>query len=246
MKEKTMRLFLAVLLCLSYTVSWSADYAREKRWADEIAPNIVVGDAIYLEQKNGHKFLTLLTEAKDAKLGVIVVHGSGMNPDWELIGALRTQLAEQGYTTLSVQMPVLAKEAKHEAYPGTFPEAVERLQIAADFLKSKGFNKIAIVSHSMGSRMSHAYLSKQPDAAVVGWAALGILQDTYTGIKIPVLDLYGQNDLPEVVKNAGKRGASLKGHAGSSQIAIPKADHFYNGHETEMVAIVKRFLDSVK
>lgn len=241
-----MRIFFAILLCLISTLSWSADYAREKNWADEVAPNVVVGDAVYLEQKNGHKFLTLLTEAKDARMGVIVVHGSGMNPDWELIGILRTQLAEQGYTTLSVQMPVLAKDAKHEAYPRIFPDAVERLQIAVDFLKTKGLNKIAIVSHSMGSRMSHAYLSKQPDAAVVAWAALGILNDTYAGIKIPVLDLYGQSDFPDVLKNAKKRGKSLKGNPGSKQAVIANTDHFYADHQAEMVAAVKNFLGSVK
>lgn len=241
-----MRIFFAVLFCLISALSWSADYAREKNWADEVAPNVVVGDAIYLEQKNGHKFLTLLTEAKDTRMGVIVVHGSGMNPDWELIGILRTQLAEQGYTTLSVQMPVLAKDAKHEAYARTFPDAVERLQIAVNFLKTRGLNKIAIVSHSMGSRMSHAYLSKQPDAAVVAWAALGMLNGTYAGIKIPVLDLYGQNDLPDVLKNTRKRGISLKGKPGARQVVIANTDHFYTDHQAEMVAAVKNFLDSVK
>lgn len=241
-----MRIFFSVLLCLFSTLSWSADYAREKNWADEVTASIVTGDAVYLEQKNGHKFLTLLTEAKDARMGVIVVHGSGMNPDWELIGTLRTRLAEQGYTTLSVQMPVLAKDAKHEAYPRTFPEAMERLQIAIDFLKAKGFNKVAIVSHSMGSGMNHAYLSKKPDTAVAGWAALGILKDTYTNIKIPVLDLYGQNDFPEVVKAARERGASLKGHAGSKQVVVPNSDHFFNDHQDEMVSAVKSFLDGLK
>ena len=241
-----MRMLIAVLLCFISSLACSADYVREKNWADEVTASIVTGDAVYLEQKNGHKFLTLLTEAKDARIGVVVVHGSGMNPDWALIGVLRTKLAEQGYTTLSVQMPVLAKDAKHEAYPRIFPDATERLQIAVDFLKTKGFNKIAIVSHSMGSRMSHAYLSKRPDAAVVGWAALGILQDTYAAIKIPVLDLYGQNDFPEVVKAARKRGASLKGHAGSKQVVVPGSDHFYNDHEEEMVGAVKSFLDGLK
>jgi len=228
------------------SLSWSMDYTREKNWADEIAPNVVVGDAVYLAQKNGHKFLTLLTEAKDARMGVIVVHGSGMNPDWELIGTLRTQLAEQGFTTLSVQMPVLAKDAKHEDYPRIFPDAAERLQIAVDYLKTKGFKKIAIVSHSMGSRMSRAYLGKQPDNTVVAWAALGILNDTYAGIKIPVLDLYGQSDFPDVVKDAKKRGESLKGNLGAKQVVIVNTDHFYTDHQAEMVAAVKAFLDSVK
>jgi DNA-binding CsgD family transcriptional regulator len=42
---------------------------------------------------------------------VIVVHGLGVHPDRGLINPLRSQLAEQGYATLPVQMPVLAKWA---------------------------------------------------------------------------------------------------------------------------------------
>ena len=38
------------------------DYDREKRWADEIVPSLMAGDAVWLEQKNGHKFLGLFIE----------------------------------------------------------------------------------------------------------------------------------------------------------------------------------------
>ncbi len=119
-----MRFITAAILFLVSTLAFGgADYAREKKWADEITPGIVVGNPIYLELKQGHKFLAILTKAKDAKMGVIVVHGMGIHPDWGLIGTLRTELADQGYTTLSIQMPVLAADAKADQYRATFPEA---------------------------------------------------------------------------------------------------------------------------
>ncbi|HTD91122.1 MAG TPA: hypothetical protein VK663_10700, partial [Burkholderiales bacterium] len=37
------------------------DYAREKRWADEITPAILVGDPVYLALKSGQKFLAIYT-----------------------------------------------------------------------------------------------------------------------------------------------------------------------------------------
>jgi alpha/beta superfamily hydrolase len=58
-----------------------------------------------------------------------------------------------------------------------------------------------------------------------------------------VLDLYGENDLPPVLKHAKERAISLKGNAGAKQASVPKADHFYNNHEAEMVKAVKDFLD---
>src|SRR5688572_10377941 len=89
-----------------------ADYAREKRWADEIVPTLVVGDPVYLALRNGHRFLAIWTPNAKAHAGIIVVHGLGVHPDWGLINPLRSQLAEQGYATLSVQMPVLMSEMR--------------------------------------------------------------------------------------------------------------------------------------
>jgi pimeloyl-ACP methyl ester carboxylesterase len=235
-----------LLLMVSVPALATSDYAREKKWADEITPGIVVGDPIYLEQANQHKFLGIYTEAAGAKMGVVVVHGLGIHPDWGMIGTLRQQLADQGYTTLSIQMPILAVNAKGEDYPPTFPEAAERLQLAVDYLHKKGFNKVAIVSHSMGSRMSLFYMAKNPPG-VSAWAALGLASaDTYKGIKVPILDLYGAKDLPLVLSGAKKRLASLKGNPASKQVVIADADHFYANHEDAMVKAVKDFLDSVK
>lgn len=244
------RLFLLLFLAVQVFVasSFASDYAREKKWASEVVPGLVVGDAVYLKQANGHEFLTLYTPVKGAKSAVIVVHGIGIHPDWGLIGTLRTDLADHGYTTLSVQMPILANDAKGSDYPPTFPEAAERLKLAVEFLKSKGYGQIAIVSHSLGSRMSHVYLSGTPDASVKVWASLGISTVVdYGALKIPVLDLYGDKDLPDVLSNAGKRKQTLSGQPGSSQQVIAGADHFYNGKERDMVNAVSSFLkDTLK
>lgn len=69
---------------------------------------------------------------------MIVVHGIGLHPDWGLVNSLRSELAEQGYSTLSVQMPVLAADARPEAYAPLFPQAAERLRAAAGFLRARG------------------------------------------------------------------------------------------------------------
>ncbi len=241
---------ISLLLVVSSAAYAASDYAREKKWADEITPGIVVGDPIYLEQKNHHKFLGIYTEAANAKMALVVVHGVGIHPDWGMVGTLRQRLPDHGYATLSIQMPVLAVTAKPEAYAATFPEAVERLQRAVAYLKEKGYKRIALVSHSMGSRMTHAYMARNP-TDVSAWAALGMpaalgkpgTAVAYEGIKVPVLDLYGDNDLPQVLSTAAKRKASLTGNGASKQVVISNSDHFFAGHEDEMVKAVKDFLD---
>lgn len=238
-----MRYLLTLLLLLAAAGAQASDYAREQKWADEILPSVLVGDPVYLEQKDAHKFLTLLTEAPKARAALIVVHGIGVHPDWGLIGVLRSQLADQGYTTLSIQMPILASDASSDSYPATFPEADERLQVAEQFLQAKGYKKIGLVSHSMGSRMSHHYLSAHPDSAVAAWVAIGMGADvSYAAMKMPVLDLYGENDLPVVLNSAKKRGASLKGNAKSRQQVVPRADHFFDSHDADLIKAVGQYL----
>jgi alpha/beta superfamily hydrolase len=169
-----------------------------------------------------------------------------VHPDWALIGALRSGLADQGYTTLSVQMPVLAANALGEGYPELFPDAAERLQAAVEFLKSKGQRKIAIASHSMGARMTNFFLAGSPGNGVDAWIAVGISNGEFAEpgkLHLPVLDIYGERDLPRVLQRAEARAAVLKTLQGSAQIEMAGADHYFDAHESELVSQVRQFLD---
>lgn len=237
-------LFLFVLFFVP--MAMGADYHREKNWAEEILPSLVIGDPVYLQTRNARKFLSLYTEAVKAKAAAIVVHGRGIHPDMGLIGVLRTKLADQGYTTLSVQMPVLRAEARGEEYLPDFPEAGERLVAAVKFLQEKGYKNIALVSHSMGARMSSDYLKNNPAAPLFAWVSVSITNDALGSLGVlqfPVLDLYGENDLPQVLDNNHARAQVIQKIKGSEQIMAPHADHFFNGQDDALVEYVKRFLD---
>lgn len=239
-----MRVLALIFTLLIALPVLAADYARERKWADEVLPAVLTGDPVWLELAQGHKFLTLYTEAAKAKAGVIVVHGMGVHPDWGLIAPLRQRLPDLGYATLSVQMPVLKAEAKGEDYPPTFDEAAARIKVAVDFMKAKGYKKIALVTHSMGCRMTARYFEKNPGDGLAAWVAIGAPATLdYGKLKLPVLDLYGENDLPAVLQTAKSRAKGLTGHKKSTQIVAPKADHFFEGRDEQLVGLVKDYLD---
>jgi pimeloyl-ACP methyl ester carboxylesterase len=238
-----MRLLLAftsLLFCLNALAA--PDYEREKRWADEILPAVMIGDPVYFDQADGHKFLGLYTEADPGKSAVILAHGIGVHPDWGLIGVLRQSLAEAGHATLSVQMPVLNADAKGEAYAPHFDLAAQRLKQSVEWLKGKGYQRIVLVSHSLGCRMTYRYLSGAPDADVVGWVAISMPGAEDLGrLKLPILDLYGDNDLAHIVKNAPMRAKGLA-VAGSAQSRMAGADHFFEGKDQALTRAVLEFL----
>ncbi len=233
-------LALAALLCGINAVA--SDYGREQKWADEVLPGVLTGDPVWLNQGNGHKFLGLYTPADPAKAALVVVHGIGVHPDWGLISGLRQELPAAGYATLSIQMPVLRADAKSDEYPPTFDDAAERLKLAVVFLKDKGYAKVAVVAHSLGARMSYHYLSGA-DTPVAAWVAIGAPAALDTAkLGQPILDIYGQNDLPQVISNGKARAQGLK-HPKSAQIVVPGADHFFNGKDADLQKLVRDWLD---
>lgn len=239
-------LLLGIQLLISQPLlAAQADYAREKRWADEITPAVLVGDPVQLRLPAGRDFLGLYAPNTKARAGLVIVHGLGVHPDWGLINVLRSQLADQGYATLSVQMPVLAAAAKGSDYPPLFPEAAERIAVAVKFLRDKGHKKVMIVSHSLGARMSNHFLNTVADPGIDAWVAIG-LSGGYTKpetLKMPVLDLIGEKDLPAVLDNATRRAETIRAIPGSAQIQVPGANHFFEGMDKALVSSVRLFLD---
>ena len=235
---------LFLLLIAPAVASAQADYAREKRWADEIVPALLVGSAVQLELPNGRKFLALYASRVSGDPGIIVVHGAGVHPDWNLINALRSDLADHDYATLSIQMPVLASDSGPDQYGALYPEAAERIAAAARFLRAKGHGKVAIVAHSLGARMTNYFVERAIEP-VDAWVSIG-LSGTYSGAErfnAPVLDLYGERDFPAVRDNSAARADTLRRMRGSAQMEVPAADHFFAGQEAVLVREVKRFLD---
>lgn len=219
-----------------------SDYAREQRWASEIIPAIVVGEPVWLEAPRTKKFLAIYSEVKNAKGAIVLAHGLGVHPDYGVIGELRTRLVQAGYTTLSIQMPILAADAPAARYPALFWEADARFAAAVSFLWRKSYRRVVLISHSMGSRMADHYITKHPKLPLAGWISLSISNGEYgqlKNVKFPVFDVYAEHDLDAVMRGAEKRAAALKRLRGSSQTMVFATDHFFTGKEKELAMLVR-------
>jgi pimeloyl-ACP methyl ester carboxylesterase len=242
----------AAALCaplFTFAQQQPSDYAREKRWADQIVPTLVNGEAVWLEAPRTEKFLGIYTEAKDAKGAIILAHGLGVHPDFGVIGELRTRLAENGYTTLSVQMPILAADAPAARYPVLFWEADARFAGALTYLRRKHYDRIWLVSHSMGSRMANHYIGAHPQVPLAGWVSLSISSGDigpFKKLRFPVYDVYAENDLDAVIQGAPRRAATLKRMRGSSQAMVFGTDHFFAKKEKDLVTLIRLLLEGEK
>ena len=248
--------FLIFGLICSFNLM-ASDFAKEKRWADQIVDDIMVGEAEWL-QVGTHKFLGIYTKNTTAKLlgGVIVLHGIGIHPNWvDVVQPLRSDLPGIGWQTIALQMPVLKNEAKTEDYAPLFSGVSPRIKAAITFLKSNGVKNIVIVAHSLGSTMGAYYMASNTDPSVkafVSVSASGSFGNDAPGylnslskIKAPVLDIYGSEDLPEVLNVTLKKAeiAKAAGNKHYGQVKIEGADHFFYGKNDELV---KQVTDWIK
>ena len=222
-----------------------ADDAREDRWAQEVAPQIVVGEVVWLATPQRAKVLALYATVPSAKGGVIIVHGLGVHPDWGLNGALRTALADHGFATLSVQMPVLGAVATREQYRALYGIAGDRIVAAIRDLRSRGITKVAIVSHSVGAGMVDAYLAKPGALPVAAWVPIGMLVDFARVPREPVLDIVAENDFPEVLASSKVRMPRLPRDRCSRVVTVPGSHHYFDRATDALTAAIVPFLDRV-
>ena len=251
-------LLLSGLLLLSSTTPADAigpDLEREQRLKNEIIDAILDGEPIELEA-DGHAFLAIDLPPEEApKGGVILLHGRAFHPDWaDVIQPLRTGLAEQGWRTLSIQLPVLEKHAKYFDYLPLFPHAEPRIQAAIDYLKRQSMDHIVLIAHSCGGHMANHRFHQKGDADIQAFVGIGMGATDYGQpmqqpfaigkLNVPVLDLYAENDFPAVLRLAPERKAGFK-HPKSRQIMIPGTEHYFVDRGDSLAEAVGGWINSL-
>ena len=241
------RLISAALALLWAPLALAAepDFAREQRLAGEIVDIILDGDAEWLEA-DGREFLSIYYEADEARAAVIILH------------PLRIGLVDHGYTTLSLQMPVLAKEAKYYDYIPIFHHARGRIDAGIRFLRDQGYDKVILLAHSCGAHMAMDWIRTQPQTSIDAYVGLGMGATDYgqpmhqpfplDWMRVPILDLYAANDYPAVQRLAPARKQMIDkaGNAHSSQVVLPDADHYYTDQGDPLVTAVADWLDRLQ
>jgi len=253
-------ILLLMLIISSFTGSATAasDREKEQRWSEQIVDGLLVGEAV--ELKAGETtFLGIFTEASDgpSDRAVILLHGIGVHPDWpEVINPLRSTLPDNGWSTLSVQMPILANDAAVADYAPLFDEVAPRVDASIKYLQEKGHKTIVLLGHSLGASMGATYLAGGNKQQIKGLVAIGmsVIENNdkmnsalaLQTIRIPVLDIYGSRDLETVLDSVKlrARSARMAKNPDYQQIQIEGADHFFVGVENSLHRRVYGWLKS--
>ncbi|MBI3561567.1 MAG: DUF3530 family protein [Gammaproteobacteria bacterium] len=254
MSKINILIFLGLFSTLGITCH-ASDSEKEQRWESQIVGSLAVGEPVKLKTDKG-EFLALYTpSSKSVQGAAIILHGMGAHPAWpEVVEPLRTQLPDHGWHTLSLQMPILANAAAAEDYIPLLNEVAPRINAGVAYLKQKGIKHIVIIAHSLGAAMASSYLADKPDPLIHAFVGIGMgkiegdprLDNAValSKIKLPVLDLYGSQDLAPVLDNAKARAdaAAKAGNKHYTQFSVAGADHFFTQMDDELVKRVRGWL----
>jgi pimeloyl-ACP methyl ester carboxylesterase len=253
-------LLLSTLTSSLYAATQS-DTAKEQRWSEQIVDQLIDGEEVRLEARK-HRFLAIYTPAEETppQGTVVLIHGTGAHPDWpQVIQPLRSGLAENGWQSLSLQMPLPPEGADQDMQGQLIQEGADRISAALDWLAEQGAGKVTLISHSRGGADLLFYAADRQDDRLVSLVVIGVngafsnvpdsmgTLQSLSRIKLPVLDVYGGSDLQGVLDTAdARKKAALAGSSGYQQTSVDGADHFFEDSEAELLALVIDWLKAVQ
>lgn len=186
----------------------------------------------------------------NSDIGIILAHGRGKHPTWLVVDPLRKGInSKLGYHTLSLQMPTGYDNWKD--YANSFTGSYETIKNAISYLKKeKNVKRIFLIGHSMGSRMSSAFVSDNPEQPVSGLVVAGCrnnggyplsCDENLHNVDIPVLDIWGGDngkDSDSALEREEMISSTYK------QVEISGANHKFEGYEAELVNAVAKWLEA--
>ena len=259
MKQKLLiSLFFYLFTNTSNIQANSSDYNWEKRISNGIIDKAEATELFWLEAVD-NSFIALfnLQKGNDTKGAAIILHSIGGHADWpEVISPLRNILPEFGWSTLSIQLPMISPENNIEEYGKTFQETNQRIISSVKELRRRGFSKIIIIGHGFGALSSLVYLEKGSSKYIDALVAISLQDYVYIKpsinllrliekIKVPTLDIFGSLDFKEGVESSPDRRLAAKksGNYLYSQIEIEGADHMFSNMENNLI---QNIIDWVK
>lgn len=237
----------------------SSDLEREERLASEIVDTILDGEPVWLDA-GGHRFLgiSMRSEVEPARGAAIVLHGRGYHPNWpDVVYPVRTGLPRSGWDTLSIQMPVLEKDATYYDYLPVLDEAGPRIEAAIAYLKRRGAERIVLIAHSCGVHMSMRWLERTAAPAIDAYVGVGMGATDYRQymkapfplerLRFPVLDIYGADEYPGVIKMAPERLALMRkaGNRHSAQRVVVDANHYFTDRGEPLLDAIVAWLNTL-
>jgi alpha/beta superfamily hydrolase len=254
---------LVLSMCLLGTILNAAvwDTGRERAIADKLSAELQFGELVWLQTDKQTEFPVIYTqpENNNKRRAVILLHSMSAHMDWPVVIApLRASFRNKMWSSLSIQLPVMANEKSPAEYGKTLDEASRRISSAIRFLVDQDHGIIVVVGYGFGATTAAHFLAGDQTKKVQAFVGISMFIRKYLApqvnlhtyleeLYLPTLDIYGSNDLQAVIQTADDRRlfSSKNGNNFFSQIIIEGADHNYTKYEQTLFNRIINWLDKL-
>ena len=250
--KKVTQISLTICLCSALTCV-ASDYKREAEFASDIQKTLTVGRAVWLDSA-GKNFLGLYADtARSPRDGLIILlHDVGGHANQKgVIQYLREFLPEHNWATLSLQMPLREASASPDDYLSLLPESKDRILAGLKFARDVKAEKIVIIGYGLGALMASNAL-KENGLVINGLITISLpvseenktlsFISKYTS---PMLDIYGEWDLLNVVMTARDRQVAGKENKVFRQIELENEGHLFSNDSELLVKRIYSWLTRI-
>jgi len=160
--------------------------------------------------------------------GVILLHDLGAHLDSSaVIHPLRTRLPDEGWATLSLQLPDTGSNGADAAW---LAQAQKSIAAAINELSRRKISNIVLAGHGLGALAATGYLAAGDNLLVKGLVIIGMDGSQRSEalpngaallgkVNQPILDLYGGRDLVPVLDSTSRRKQAAQRRDGGEKSA---------------------------
>lgn len=232
----------------------TADLLTSQRMQREITEaGDLRGEVIELQTKDG-PFLAIHRPRQrgPARGGIVLLHDRLGNADSEeAIRPLRLGLAEAGWDTLSLQLPIQPRSAG--AGHDTDGSNAALLDEGMAWLKARDIDRLVLLAQGdragMALQWAAAQRMQELRALILLSAPLASppgddLRSSLRASGLPLLDIYAERDYPPVIATAPNRSMLGIDNPGYRQRVLPDATSGFFGAEQELIDSIRAWLSA--
>ena len=218
--------------------------------------------AVQLKSSDATMSAAVYTAATNNVKGtVVILHGCDYKPEGEdsVVRPLHEGLPQEGWNTLSLQLPNLSASSTYKNLEAIMPDAASRIESAIAMAKEKSQTPVVLFAHGCGAQVALAWMEVKGSDSIDAYIGLGTgvmnasaddashVHLPLEKMKFPQLDIYGSADNESVIKTAPERLSYINRGANpaSRQKIIEGADHNITGKGKELSAVIVKWLNGL-
>jgi len=219
------QLFVAIIVTLSFQSAFASNYLYEFEFSEALKKQIPDKQFVWLDTGTKRDTLSLLIKSQSpkAKGAVIILPEIGHHPDWpNVIHDLRYKLAQYGWATLSVQMPVDVNLNNKQAYEDVYQTVKDRTIAAIKYIQANSPDFIVLLGRGKSANFAIRYIAETQNLEQATQAAHALvfisafdskhlkISDYMKSIATPMLDIYAEKDHQNVLESATARNVAAR------------------------------------